>query len=163
MATNREIRAVRRVLYDRRRLRKLDAHLRSIDVLMNFDSHTTLSPDDIRVSPGSGPAWFVPATGELDPGVSEAAERCKRVAGILREIRRELAGVSFDGADKRHLRDALEAQAKAFSARAKAWAAPGRPDADAEASKISGHEADSLRNFKRVKPYLDDVDVGDLR
>jgi hypothetical protein len=163
MASNREIRAVRKVLYDRRRLRKLDAHLTSIDVLMNFDPNATLPPDDIRVAPGAGPTWFIPGTGELNSGVREAAQRCDRVAGLLREIRRELADVSFDGADKRHLRGALEAQAKAFSARGRLWGAPGRPDAEAGAPEIVGHEAEALRHFKRVKPYLHEVDVEDFR
>jgi hypothetical protein len=163
MASNREIRAVRKVLYNHRRLRKLDSHLTSIDVLMNFNVNATLPPDDVRVAPGAGPTWFIPATGELNSGVREAAERCDRVAGLLREIRRELAGVRFDGADKRHLRGALEAQAKAFSARSRIWGAPERPDAEAQAREIVRHEADALRNFKRVKPYLHEVNVEDFR
>jgi hypothetical protein len=156
VAKPREIRAVRKVLYDRKRMRKLVTEARSIDVLMNTDPYASLDSDDVRVTAGAGPIWFVPGTGEIDPGVLEAADRCRRIATLLRQIRRELADVDFDADDKRHLREALDEHAKAWVARAEIWSRPQRPsDPAADAAEISRHDAKATRNYAKVKAYLD--------
>ena len=156
MASRREVKAVRKVLYDRKRLRKMVIEARSIDVLMNTDPYGRLEPDDVRVTAGAGPIWFLPSTGEVDPGVLEAADRSRRIAGFLREIRRDLGDVVFDGDDKRVLREALDEQAKAWIARAAVWSRPRRPsDLAADADEISRHDAKATRNYAKVEAYLD--------
>lgn len=156
MASEAEIRAVREVLYDRKRLRRLLDEVRSIDVLMNTNPYATLPPDDVRVTAGSGPTWVIPSTGALDPAVLEAADRCGRVAKLLRETRQDLAAVDFDRSDKRHLREALEQHAKAWVARARAWRAPGPPaDVESAAREINRHDADAVRSYARAEEYLD--------
>lgn len=155
MATDREIKAVRRVLYDRKRMRKMLTEARSIDVLMNLDPRGTLPPDDIRVSPGYGPLWFVPGTGAVDPGVLEAAERSKRVAGLLRDTRRELKEVEFDPEDKRWLRRALDEHAKALVKRADAWSAPTVGNPGKIAKDINRHDAAAADSYRKVLKYLD--------
>jgi hypothetical protein len=158
-ADNKAIRAVRKVLYEPRRLRKLFDHLSSIDVLMNLDRTQPLQPGDIRVEAGSGPNWFFWDSGEVDGGVLEASDRCDRVAELLLETRRELAQVKFDPSDKQHLRAALAEQAQAWQARAAAWRAPGPPDVQAAVGPIAAHEQASLRAFQRVKKYLKNVNL----
>lgn len=155
MASKREIKAVRRVLYDRKRLREMLGEIRSIDVLMNTNPNLALPADDIRVSAGAGPVWFVLATGEIDPGVLEAARRTKRVAQLLRETRRELKDVDFDPDDRRELRKALDEQAKAMIVRADAWSTKGGDDPRAAAAKINRHDAEALRSYGKVSAYLD--------
>lgn len=156
MASKAEIRAVRKVLYDRGRLRELLDEVRSIDVLMNTDPRANLPPDDIRVSAGSGPVWVIPSTGEIDPGVLEAAARCRRVAELLRATRAELSDVDFDDGDRRQLSTALDQHAKAWIARARAWSAPGPPDdVRAVAKEINRHDAKAVLAYARVEQYLD--------
>lgn len=99
---------MRKVLYDRPRLRKIVDHLRSIDVLMNTNPNARLQPGDRRVKVGGGPFWFE-ASGKLNGSVLAAAKRCHQVAELTLEIRRDLAAVDFDADDKKHLRAALEA------------------------------------------------------
>jgi predicted nucleic acid-binding protein len=162
VAKREEVKAVRQVLYDRGRLRKLHTEILSIDVEMNLNPTAKLDPNDIRGRAGSGPSWVIPATGEVDRGVTEAARRCQKVAALLRETSRDLADVSFPRADKRALRTALEEHAKAWSTRGRIWAAPGRPDADAAVAEITRHHAAAIRSYERVKPYLREVKLESL-
>jgi hypothetical protein len=163
MPKKREIKAVRKVLYDRERSRKMLDEAKSIVVLMNFNYRGNLEPDDIRVSPGAGPIWFVPSTGAVDPGVLEAAERSKRIAAMLRETRRELKDVDFDGGDKRDLREALEQQAQALVKRANAWTAPTVDNPERVAAEIHRHDAAAARSYAKVFKYLDKDAFGGVR
>lgn len=155
MPTKREIRAVRKVLYERERARKMLDEARSIVVLMNFNPRGHIEQEDVRVTAGAGPLWFIPATGEVDPGVLEAAERSKRIAAMLRETRRELSDVDFDAEDKRNLRDALEQQAQALTKRAKAWTTPTVGDPETVAAGIHRHDAAAAKSYSKVFDYLD--------
>ncbi len=157
MARRGDIEAVRRVLYDRKRVRKMLDQARRIDALMNTDPRASLAPDDPRVVAGGGPAWIVPTTGELDPAVAEAAMRCRRLADLLRDARRELKDVDFDHDDKRELRRALDAHASAWVARGDAWAAVGveTVDLDAAVDRINRHDIDAARSYHKVLDYLD--------
>ncbi len=56
---------------------------------MNLNPNARLSSNDQR-KPGGGPTWVIPTTGKISQEVREAAERCHRVAELLRETRREL-------------------------------------------------------------------------
>jgi hypothetical protein len=156
MPTSREIKAVRRVLYAKERERKMLDEARSIVVLMNFNPRGNIDQEDIRVTAGAGPLWFIPATGEVDPGVLEAADRSKRIAAMLRDTRRELKDVDFDADDKRNLRDALEQQAQALIKRAKAWTAPTVGDPEAIAADIHRHDAAAANSYSKVFAYLDE-------
>jgi len=156
MASKAEVRAVRRVLYDRERLRRMLTEVRSIDILMNTNANAPLPPDDIRVNSGDGPTWVLLGTGEVDPAVVEAAARCRRVAELLRETRRALKHVDFDRGDRRALRAALDEHAQAWIARADAWVAPrGAVDPAVAAAAINRHDARATREYRRVRPYLD--------
>lgn len=146
---------MRKVLYDRKRLRKMMDEVRSIDVLMNTGPNAAIAPDDVRV-PGGGPRWLVgEGDGELDPSVAEAADRCRRLAKLLRTTRQELKDVEFDHDDKRELRNALEQQAKAWTARADAWSAPTAPDVGTAVKEISRHDKESISSYAKVDRYLD--------
>jgi hypothetical protein len=151
-----EIKAVRSVLYDRPRLRKIFDHLRSIDVLMNTNPDARLQPNDRRVKVGAGPFWFE-ASGALNRGVVEAAKRCAQVADLTLEIRRDLAKVAFNAKDKQYLRAALDAQAKAWRARGRIWTAPGDPNVAAAVAEISRYDGEAIRNYQKVKAYLTEV------
>jgi hypothetical protein len=159
MAPNPKIIAVRAVLYEPKRLKKLLTHTSSIAVLMNLDPDQQIPFGDLRVHPGAGPNWFIPLSGQISPAVLEAANRCDRIADLLLETRRALARVAFNGTDKAHLRAALAEQAEAWKARGKIWRAPG-PNADAAGAAIATHAQASLREYKRVKKYLKNIDPG---
>lgn len=162
-ASRREIRAVRRVLYERRRLRRLYQHASSIDVLMNTDPGRALSPDDTRVQGGAGPGWVIPGSGELSVAVLDAADRCDEIAKILLAVRRDLADVDFDRSDKHHLRAGLASQASAWRARGRAWRAPGPPgNIRATVAGITKRERASMREFRSVREYLREVDPRSL-
>lgn len=159
MASRREIRAVRGVLYDRKRLQDLHTQTTSINVLMNLDPSVPLNPGDVRIQPGAGPNWVIPATGQVDPAVVEAADRCRAIATTLLDMRRELQRLSLDPTDRRHLAAGLAEQAEAWHARADAWSEPGQPaDVDAAVASITVHEQASLRHFKKVTRYLAQID-----
>ncbi len=159
-----QIAAVRAVLYERNRLRKLFDHLDSIDVLMNLDPRRPLQPGDARGFAGSGPNWYIPHTGKLSPSVIEAADRCDRIADLTLEIRGELEHVDFPASDKRHLQTALTRQAAAMSARGTLWRAT-KPPANAKkaATTISGHLQASVSEFQHVAKYLKTVRPKDIR
>jgi hypothetical protein len=155
MASKAEVRAVRRVLYDRERLRRMLTEVRSIDILMNTNQNASLPPDDIRVTAGDGPTWVL-LDGSMDPGVLEAAARCRRVAELLRQTRRALKDVDFDPGDRRRLRAALGEHARAWIARADAWSAPrGAVDPAVAADQINRHDASAMRGYRKVRAYLD--------
>lgn len=150
-----QVAAVRRVLYDRRRLRRLGDELRSIDALMNADPARRLQPGDARVQAGAGPLWYVPATGAIDPSVREAADRCDAVAGLLLEMRRALSHVAFPASHRRHLQAGIAAQAAFWKARGAVWRAP-RPPADprAAAAAVASHARVAARELQPVRRYL---------
>ena len=156
MASKSEIKAVRKVLYKRERLRAIAAEVSSIDVLMNTGGKVELSPDDARI-PGGGPRWLVGDDEEmtLDPAVAEAADRCDRLAKLLRETRNELRNVEFDSADKRELRNALEAHARAWVARGDIWRTVPAPDVNSAVNEISRHDGEAIRSYAKVDAYLD--------
>lgn len=155
MASRREIKAVRKVLYKHARLREMLDEVRSIDVLMNTGGKVELAPDDVRVA-GGGPRWVVGEVDPiLDPGVAEAADRCRRLAKLLRETSRELKDVEFDAADKRELRNALEAHARAWIARGDAWRTLPAPDIRDAVKEIGRHDGEAIRSYAKVDPYLD--------
>jgi hypothetical protein len=158
MATEADIREVRKVLYDRDRRRKLKTEIDSIVILMNFDPGEAIPHDDPRILPGAGPLWFIPNTGAVNPSVLEAADRCERIASILMKMRDEIGDLNIDGSDRQHLREALEQQAKGWRTRARLWRDPGAPD-PAGADEIVGHEAKSLREIKKVEDYFKGVDL----
>jgi hypothetical protein len=71
--TSAQIHAVHKVLYDHKRLRTIANLSNNIQVLMNFSADAQLDPNDARSPAGSGPQWYIPATGALDPDVIAAA------------------------------------------------------------------------------------------
>jgi hypothetical protein len=159
-----QVAAVQRVLYDRTRLRRLGVELSSIDALMNFDPARTLQPGDARVQAGAGPQWYLPGTGQLDPTVREAADRCDKVASLLLEMRAALGHVAFPAAHRRHLQAGIAAQAAFWKARGAAWRAPQPPvDAEAAATAVVAHVQTAAREFQPVRRYLRTLTAKDVR
>lgn len=152
MSTPAEIAAVRKVLYEPKRVRALTAHVSSIEAFMNLDPNTKLPRGDTR-KPGSGPTWWT-ADGKLDPSVLKAAAHCDVVAKLLLAMRRDLARVRVNDSDKTHLRAGLAELAAGWKERAVAWRSPGRPDAEALANAITSHNRASYHAFQPVRRYL---------
>lgn len=142
MASRDEIRAVRKVIYDRDLRRKLNTQLDSIRVLMKVDDE--------------GPTWVYPANGQPTVAVLDAAERCDKIAALLRKTRRRLADVDIDRSDKSRLRDGFAQLAQAWERRGAVWRAPSKPDVEAEAAAIAEHERAAFRKFKRAPEYFED-------
>lgn len=141
-----QVKAVRAVLYQRARLRRLQADLSSIEVLMNLNNPS---------QPSGAPLWTIPATGQPSGALTEALDRSRRVVATLREMGAELGrlGDVPDG-DRQALRTMLGEQAAAWEARALVWAAPGRPDVEAEVARIAAHQEKALRAQRRASRYL---------
>jgi hypothetical protein len=152
--TKGEIRAVRKALYRRDRLDTLKHLAREIARLMNFDPAVPLAANDVRNPPGSGPLWFLPATGEIDPHVLEAAHACDTVAATLRAIRHDVGQVTFPTADKQHLMASLDAEATSWTVRGAMWRAPGKPDVEAFVADVSRHVDRTISEAKHVGVYL---------
>lgn len=155
MSTPSEIAAVRKVLYDPKRVKALTAHVSSIEMLMNLDPNTKLPPGDTR-KPGSGPTWWT-ADGRIDPSVVKASAHCDAVAKLLLAMRRDLARVPVNGSDKKHLTAGLAELAAGWKERATAWRSPGRPDAEAVAAAITAHYRASSKAFQPVRRYLENI------
>jgi hypothetical protein len=162
--------AVKKVLYKPDRIRQLVDHLSSIDVLMNLNPANFIRTGDPRVQAGAGPLWYVtpsdlyhPAKVKLSPEVIEAADRCDKIADLLLQTRDELAKVDLPARDKQSLHTALTESAQAMRARASAWRAPGRIDADRAAASIVAHERASQRAFQAALPYLHEVELSRMK
>jgi hypothetical protein len=150
-----EINAVHRVLYDRKRVKKLANLSNNIQVLMNFNADVQLGPNDPRGPAGSGPQWYIPGTGALDPIVIEGSGYCDQIASTLMEMVHGISQVDIPKADKEHLTAAISSEAALWHARGKVWRAPGNPgNADKAASTISKHMPQILDNVKHVQAYL---------
>jgi hypothetical protein len=145
--TNKELKAVHAVLYERKRLRQIFDDISSIDVLMHFND---------PAQPDSAPLWYEPSTGQLTSSVLDAAQRCHNIAKALLQMRNELAGVKFDGGDKRHLREALKEQAASWSTRGDIWSTAGAPNEDAErvVAPITAHQVAGAQAAEHVTDYL---------
>ena len=142
MARRAEIRAVREVIYDRDTVRQLNTHMSSIETLMRLDDE--------------GPSWVIPATGQPTAAVKDAADRCDKVAKILRKLREGLADVDFDAEDKVRLRRGYRELAAAWARRGEVWRAPEGPDVEREVEVIADLEQAALREFKRVAEYFEE-------
>jgi hypothetical protein len=149
-----QIKAVRKALYQRDRLGKLNDLARNISVLMNFNPATELPINDVRNPAGSGPTWFVPATGAVDPGVLEAANDCDTIAATLMAIRHDVGQVSFPSSDKQHLMASLQAEATSWNVRGAMWRSPTAPDVEAFTKEIGGHVATAISEAEHVAVYL---------
>lgn len=161
--------AVRKVLYEPKRLRKLVDHLVSIPNLIGLLQLTHGQGSSWYRSGGNAltgkgvsalpPPWYIPHTGKLSSSIVEAADRCEQVAELLLEIRADLQRVDIPAADKRKLRAHLAEEAAVQSARARLWRAPRPPaDPDAATRAIGLHIIRSARALQHVEYYLRPVD-----
>jgi hypothetical protein len=146
-ATHAQRRAVRGVLFERRRFRQLVADRLSIDVLMALDAGAQPAP-----------VWVVQATGEPGEGVKEAVRRCRKVADAYRAMARDMEDLELPARDRRRLRRGLEEEAEMWDARARAWAAPAGGDVDAAVRSIRRHSRAAARAFRDVRGYLPSAD-----
>lgn len=147
-ATRAQRQAVRAVLFKRKRFRRLMSDRWSIDVLMHLNEGDEGQPE-----------WVIEATGRQGSGVREAVERCRRVAGAYREMRRELMDVDLPANDRRQLLLGLAEEAATWEARARTWAARSKPEVDAAADRIEVHARAAARAYAKVRSYLPSVDA----
>jgi hypothetical protein len=146
--TKAHITQVRQVLYNRSTLQQVRDALSSIDVLLGLAPSTPS---------GSGPNWIIPDTGQIGPSVIEASQAALRIASILQRNARAIGGLSIPAADRAHLVKALDEQASAWTARAKAWVQTGPLSAGQITSTlkvIGGYESAAAAAATKVSAYL---------
>ena len=153
-ATHRQIRAVQRALYKPQRLQRIKELAREISNGMNLNPNVTLQQHDIRNPAGSGPNWFIAATGAVDNNVIAAANQCDDLAKTILEMRADVDAVDFPADDKRHLKEALKQEAASWTVRGRAWRGAGSPNVDALVSDIAGHVNAAVTEAKHVGQYL---------
>ncbi len=149
-----QIRAVHHALYKRNRLHELKHRLAHATQMMNLNPEIPLSPKDIRNPPGSGPNWYLAATGAVDNPVLDAADTCDQIASVFLEIRHEVGQVDFPHTDKQHLMTALKEEAASWTARGHAWRNPNASDIEKQVSAISGHVQAGMNAAQHVQQYL---------
>ena len=159
MPTHAQVRQVRKVLYGRKRLKRFAVLADEIDIDMNLDYRHHIPDDDVRVTAGGGPRWIYPSNGRIELSVREAAERCERIADLLREMRSDIGELSIPRRDRRRLRRGLKANAQAWEARARIWRRQSKPDVKSDTAEIAGHLRDGQRAFRKVKRYLKRIDL----
>jgi hypothetical protein len=140
-----QIRAARAVIYRRDRLQRILADLRSIDVLTNLNN---------PAQPRGAPSWFIEATGEISVAMTEAANRCKRIAAAHREVARDIAALRLPAADKADLRIAFNEYAIVWQRRGEIWGGKEKPDVDAAVAELKSHMTSAAKAAARVTPYL---------
>ncbi len=147
--TRAEVKAVQKVVYKHARLQQIFDDYSSIDTLMHLD--VSIEP------PGAGPPWFVPATGKVDPAITESVMRCHRISSNLQAIAHDLKKVKFDAADRSTLITALTEQAASWDTRGDAWgqtASPSDSYISATVAKIAKHEKAAAEASHKVRAYL---------
>jgi hypothetical protein len=152
--THAQVRALHHALYKTERLHHLQSRQHNIAVLMNLRPAASLPAKDVRSPAGSGPQWFVPATGAVDPAVREAADDCDAIATTLMAIHDDVAGVDFPDKLRGHVMASLKAEAASWNARASFWRSPAKPDVDAVVKRIAGHAKTAADQAKPVSRYL---------
>src|SRR5262249_35484240 len=126
----------------------------------NFNPEVQLSPHDIRNPSGSGPNWYIQATGAIDRPVLEAAGVCDKIADTFMEIRHDVSKVDFPARDKQHLMTALREEAASWTARGHAWRNPNAKNVQAQVDSISKHVQAGVDAARHVQRYL--VPANDL-
>ncbi len=149
-----QIKALHHVLYERKRLHRLRTLQHNIAVLMNLNPEAELSSQDARAPAGSGPTWFLPANGAVDPLVLEAAKYGDEIAATLMSMHDDVAKVDFPHHLRAHVTAALKAEAASWTTRAAFWRSPTKPDVDAVVKSISGHVQDAIDHAKPVAKYF---------
>lgn len=151
-----QIQAVHQVLYDHKRMQRLANLSNNIQLSMNLSAEVEIGPDDPRGPAGSGPQWYIPATGALDPSVIAAAGYCDEIATTLKQIAHGISQVDLPKADKKHLIAGINAGAALCTARGRVWRASGDPgDPNSAATTISKHTQEMVQHLKHVKRYLE--------
>lgn len=152
--THEQLKSLHRALYKPGRLQHLQTLQRNIAVLMNLNPATELPTNDIRNPAGSGPTWFVPATGAIDPGVLEAADDCDKIAQTLMAIHDDVAGTDFPDDLRAHVTASLNAEAASWTARGAFWRDPAPPDVEAVVAGIEAHLKIAAAEAKPIGKYL---------
>jgi hypothetical protein len=146
--TKAQITQVRQVLYRRSSVRQVRDALSSIDVLLGLAPSTPS---------GSGPNWIIPDTGQIGPSVIDASQAALQIASILEQDARAIGALSIPALDRAHLVKALNLQAAAWTARAKAWVQTGPLSAGQITSTlniIGGYESGAAAAAAKVNAYL---------
>lgn len=149
-----QIKAVRKVLYDRTQLKQMANDIQQVNLLMNI-SGPPLPQNDVRIAVGDGPQWFIQTTGAVDPNILSAVASCQSLAKRLLSLRSAVARLQLPPADKQFLTTALNEQALTWSARATLWQQQGAPaDPAGAVAQIAAHQAASFAALKHVQAYL---------
>jgi hypothetical protein len=152
--TTAQVKAVRAVLYQPQRVKDLARLQANLAVVMNLNPDANLGDGDVCNPPGSGPQWYIPATGAIDDNITLAAGFCDQIAAILLKMRADLAKLDIPAVDRTNLRTALAEEAASWSARGRVWKRPGQPaDPRVEVAEISNHFSAALAAAKRVAHY----------
>ena len=162
MAKRKEVRAVRKVLYNRKRMRKTFFELQQIDLLMNLDDN---QPFIAKATSGCAPAparsgstraarsiagsSTQPPAARWSPSCCARRERSSRTSSSTRRTRRTSATPS----PRRRTRGAPAAGS---------GPRPCGPRATATLAEIEVHERAAYQSYEKVQPYLDQDAVQDF-
>jgi hypothetical protein len=149
-----QLKALHAAMYKHDRLEHLKTLMENIAVLMNFDPTRELPVNDVRGPSGTGPQWYVPATGKIDSAVLEAADDCDTIASVLLAIRKDVEAVDFPAAARGHVTASLAAEAASWTARGAFWRDPAKPNVQAVQQEIDGHFQTAIDQIKPVSHFL---------
>jgi hypothetical protein len=152
--TQAQIHVVQKVPYNHTRIAELKDLRQQLALTMNFNQTTPLLPGDIRNPAGSGPNWSYASSGQVDMLVVDGAALCDQVAQAILQMRADVGVVHFPASDKHQLMNAMREEAASWSARGRAWRAPGTPDVQARVAEISKHVTNSLQEAAHVQHYF---------
>ena len=143
--TSTELAAVRGIIFQAARQQQIDDDVSSISTLLNLDGQ----------SPSRPVAWLIPTTGKQSVSLSEAVDRCRRIAAAYMQIREEVGEALVNAHDKLLVQEALGYLAGWWSARADAWGDE-RPASDpaAVAKAINAHFFNAYEAAHPVAEYF---------
>ena len=159
-----EIEAVQSILYDPGRAKKLESLVCEIGTQMNL---LTVPCGELHIrntgpNYGKGPTWYVnqgttlytSGRTKLSPFVTDAADRCDRLAALILEMHDAIAHANVNASAKADLRTGLSELAASWQQRGKMWRDPDAAHGDAHVQAISTHFRASMTAFERVRYYL---------
>jgi hypothetical protein len=143
--TSTELAAVRSIILRTRRQQQIDDDVNSIGTLLNLD----------RQSPSRSVSWYIPTTGKPSVSLSEAVDRCRRIAAAYMQMRQEVSETLVNAHDKLLIQEALGYLAGWWAARADAWGDE-RPASDpaAVAKAINAHLSNAYAAAHPVAEYF---------
>ena len=161
--TFQELEAVHKVLYSPARVQKLEDLLCDIGTRMNLQTLPCGATIPNRgPNYGKGPRWYYVQGAtlykrgkpKLSPFVTEAADRCDRVAAVILEMHDEMAHVNIPASVKADIRTGLSELAASWKERGAMWRDPNAAHGEAQVQAISARFRASMKAFEPVRHYL---------